>query len=70
MSADTNLSIPLEKRYDADGNYYFVAKLKCPVMLDASNGLCFLIFTSSEGDEEMQIAPLTQKKERYNNDRQ
>lgn len=52
------LRIRLDKKKDADGKIYYLAKVKFPGTLDFKDGAVFLIFTSEEGEEEMQIGNL------------
>jgi hypothetical protein len=68
MSADGKLSIILEKRLDDSNNVYYIGKLKAPVQIDARDGICFLIFTAIEGEEEIQIAAMTHNS--YKRDRE
>lgn len=68
--ADDKLTLRLEKRVDGDQQTYYIAKLKAPVSIDARDGICFIIFVSEEGFEEMQICNLTKPKKQWeNNDR-
>jgi hypothetical protein len=67
--ADDKLSIILEKRLDDNKNAYYIGKLKAPVLIDAKDGICFLIFTAIEGDEEMQIKSILPPKREYNDKR-
>jgi len=57
------LSLDLEKRIDEYGKTYFIGKIKAPITIDAKDGVCFLIFTSEEGAEELQICSMTSKKD-------
>jgi hypothetical protein len=59
MSSDGKLSIILEKRLDENNNVYHIGRLKGPISIDAREGVCFLIFTAFEGEEEMQIGSMT-----------
>jgi len=52
------LRIPLEKKKDMDGRTYYLAKIEFPGTLNFKDGVAFLIFTSDEGEEEMQIGNL------------
>lgn len=61
MSVDGKLSIILEKRTDENGNIFHIGKLKAPIRISAKKGICFLIFTSLDGEEELQICSMTQK---------
>lgn len=58
-----NLIIRLDKREDRRKNTFYVGKLEVPALLDCTDGISFLIFTSEEGVEELQIAPLKKEKE-------
>lgn len=64
MSVDGKLSIILEKRIDEHGGVYHIGKLRGPIQLDARDGICFLVFTSIEGEEEIQIGAMTQKRDK------
>lgn len=64
MSNDTNLKIPLDKRIDSEGKSYFIAKVRGPFTIDCTNGICFLIFCSENGLEEMQVGPLLDKRDK------
>lgn len=59
--ATNNLALDLKKRIDKDGQTFYVAKLKAPITIDASMGVVFLVFTSDNGLEQMQIAPMEKK---------
>ncbi len=58
-----NLVIELKSRKDKNGQTFFVGKLKCPVLIDASDGVVFLIYTSESGAEELQVALMDDSKE-------
>ena len=62
------LCIDLEKCFDKMGQPYYIGKLKGPVLLDCSAGIAFLVFTSIDGQEELQIAHLT-KRDKPNDNR-
>jgi hypothetical protein len=49
------LTLQLEAKKDGDDRTYYIAKLKGPVLIDCKDGVAFLIFTSIEGEEEIQI---------------
>jgi hypothetical protein len=59
--ANNNLAIDLKKRKDKDGQTFYVAKLKAPLTVDCSKGVVFLVFTSDNGLEQLQIAPMDNK---------
>lgn len=54
----SNIKCYLEPRLDKEEKVFYLAKLKGPVILDFKKGVAFLIFTSDEGEEELQIAPV------------
>ncbi len=51
-----NLTIDLKASTDGDGRVFYVGKIKAPVLIDCSEGVAFLIFTSDVGEEQLQIA--------------
>lgn len=55
---DGKIKIPLEKRVDSLNKTYYIGKIEAPILIDCKDGVCFLIFVSEAGDEEIQIAPL------------
>jgi hypothetical protein len=59
--SNNNLTIDLKARKDVDGQTFYVGKLKCPVMIDCSDGAVFLVFVSDKGDEQLQIATMDKK---------
>lgn len=61
-NGNSKLSITLDKREDNSGAIYYVGRLKGPLTIDCKDGVCFLVFTSSEGDEELQIASFNKPK--------
>lgn len=63
------LCIDLDKRIDNDGKVFYIARLRAPVLIDAKDGVCFLIFTSDEGSEQIQICPMTSKRDRTSYDK-
>lgn len=50
------LKIELDPRFDKDDNIFHIGRLECPIILDLSRGVTFLIFLSEDGSEELQIA--------------
>lgn len=60
----TNLKMDLKKRTDQDGRVFYVAKLKGPMSIDCRDGVTFLVFTSDDGDEQLQIAPFHDKQQK------
>jgi hypothetical protein len=61
--SNKNLTIDLKTRKDVDGQTFYVGKLKCPIMIDCSEGAVFLVFVSDKGEEQLQIAPMDKKED-------
>lgn len=55
------IKIPLKPHIDCDQNTYYVGEGQGPVLLPIGGGLFFNVFTSREGQEELQISPLRHK---------
>ena len=55
---DEKLRILLDARKDGNNKTYHLGKLKFPGSLDCTDGIIFMIFTSEEGNEELQIGPM------------
>jgi hypothetical protein len=53
---DDNLKIKLERRPDELENFFYLAKVKRKLTIPCHQGVSFLIFTSKEGQEELQIS--------------
>lgn len=60
----TNLTVDLHQVEDKFGHAYYVGKLKFPGTIDLSEGVTFIIFTSIDGEEQLQIAPMISKEEK------
>ena len=58
------LSIELEPRVDNDGNTYYIGRLRGPFLIDAKDGIAFMVFTSTPGQEVLQLCPMTTKRDR------
>lgn len=56
--SNKNLTLDLKARKDKMGNVYYVAKLDCPIQIDCSKGVTFLVFISETGAEALQIASM------------
>jgi hypothetical protein len=57
-----SLCIDLTAKIDGSGAKYYIGKLQAPVTIEAHDGIAFLIFTSLEGQEQLQIAPIEYRK--------
>jgi len=55
------LKIPLKPHTDIDQNKYYVGEGQGTFILPVFKGLFFYVFTSREGQEELQISPLRHK---------
>lgn len=55
MKAD-KLSIRLVPRFDAQKKKFYVGRLQFPGTIQLEDGAVFLVFTSEEGAEELQVA--------------
>lgn len=55
---DAKLRIPLFRRIGKDGNPFYTGKLQFPGVMDLEEGASFMVFTSEENMEELQIGPL------------
>lgn len=63
--SDGRIHLELEPHIDDFGKKFYTAKLKGPFLIDCSEkagGVCFLIFVSEEGNEELQISQITTRK--------
>lgn len=54
--SNKNLTLNLKARKDIDKNVFYVGKIKFPGTIDCSKGVVFLVFTSDQGEEQLQIA--------------
>ena len=61
MRPDDKLRVRLDPVLDRNRKTYYLGKLKFPGMLDCTNGIVFLVYTSEEGAEEIQIAEYAPK---------
>jgi hypothetical protein len=64
--SNKNLVIDLHAREDKNKQIYYVGKLKCPALIDCREGAVFLIYTSVEGEEQLQIALMDNGKDDTN----
>lgn len=60
--SDNKLMIPLVVKRDQNNKPYYVGRLQFPGMIDCSQGVVFMIFTSEEGAEELQIGTLVDRR--------
>ena len=58
-----NLTIDLQSRVDKRGQKYYIGKIAAPILIDCSQGAVFLVYTSEDGSEELQIALMDNSKE-------
>lgn len=56
-----NLTVDLSPRTDSSGKVFYVGKIEFPGVIDCSKGVTFLVFTSEEGGEQLQIAKMDKK---------
>jgi hypothetical protein len=59
--SNKNLTIDLKARKDVDGNIYYIAKIKAPILIDCKQGAVFLVFVSDPDNEALQIAMMDNK---------
>lgn len=59
--SNKNLIIELKSRKDKNGQTFYVGKIKAPILIDCKEGAVFLIYTSEENSEELQIALMDNK---------
>jgi len=60
-----NLTLDLVRKTDKNGKIFHVAKLKSPILIDASKGVVFLVFTSELGSECIQVANMQDNKDDF-----
>lgn len=56
--SNSNLKIDLYPQKDRHGNTFHIGKLKFNGSINCRDGIALLIFTSDEGNEQIQIAPM------------
>lgn len=54
--------VALLKAIDQNGFPFFKGKLQFPGTLDLERGVCFMVFVSEDGCEELQISPINSDK--------
>lgn len=54
----SNFKIELDPRQDKEQQIYYLSKKSGPLSINCKKGVAFLIFTSEDGNEELQIANL------------
>lgn len=54
---DNKLKVKLEKRIDSNKQFYYLAKVRENIIIEpeADRGLAFVVFTSKENKEELQL---------------
>lgn len=52
------LKVLLEKKFDRNNKPFFLGKLKFPGTIDFHEGVAIIVFTSEEGQEEVQFGVL------------
>jgi hypothetical protein len=62
--SNKNLTLDLKARKDVDKNTFYVGKLKFPGNIDCSKGVVFLVFTSDQGEEQLQIGMMDDESEK------
>jgi hypothetical protein len=62
--SNKNLTLDLKSRKDVDKNTFYVGKLKFPGTIDCSKGVVFLVFTSDQGEEQLQIGMMDDESEK------
>jgi hypothetical protein len=62
--SNKNLTLDLKSRKDVDKNIFYVGKLKFPGTIDCSKGVVFLVFTSDQGEEQLQIGMMDDESEK------
>lgn len=60
-----NLTVDLRAKEDRNHKTMYVGKVQFPGWIDCSKGVTFLIFTSEEGAEQLQIC---QDKKKFDDD--
>lgn len=58
IDPEAKCKIQLSRQLDHNEDPYFIGKLQVPMTMDFDEGVSFMIFTSEEGYEELQIGPL------------
>ena len=59
--SNKNITLDLKARKDVDGQIFYVAKIKAPVLIDCTKGAVFLVFVSDKREEQLQIALMDNK---------
>ena len=59
--SNSNLKVNLYKQKDKHGSLFYVGKLKAPMNINCKDGICFIIFVSDDGNEEIQICQMENK---------
>ena len=68
ITTDGKVTVQLEKRKDNYGATFYVGKIRpTPLTIDCEKGVAFLIFTSIDGEEEMQISLMNNNENKLKN---
>lgn len=60
VDSEAKCKVSLNKVFDRGGRPYYIGKLQFPGTLEFDDGASFMVFTSEDGVEELQIAPVDQ----------
>ncbi len=61
--ANEKLTIALTKQTDRNGKPYFLGRVQFPGTIDLHKGAVFWVFTSEDGNEEIQIGNMDHSRE-------
>lgn len=67
--ANEKLTIALTKSTDRNGSTYYLGRIQFPGTLDLSKGAVFWVFTSEDGNEEIQIGNMDHSREQQQHSR-
>jgi len=68
IDPEAKTRVNLKKIKDANGQPYYIGKLQFPGTLKFECGVSFFVFISEDGQEELQIAPITSQRSKSDND--
>lgn len=58
IDPEAKTAVRLTKISDVGGQPYYIGKLQFPGTIEFEKGVCFMVFVSEEGVEELQISPI------------